>query len=234
MLAAMTSEDALTPASMYTATRLRLTELFRSLTPEQLETRVPCTPDWTVLDVARHVVGVADDIGAGRIDGAATDPWTAVQVASRQGAGIDDVLAEWDEKGPAIEAVLDGAGRSAHRLVIDVVTHEQDVRGALDLPGGRDEPAVEWSLQQLVAASGYAISRAGLAPLRVCAGTDEWIVGGDGEPAATLRAEPYELLRALIGRRSHDQIRAYDWDGDPSPYVELLPAFPAASTDIVE
>lgn len=230
----MTQNVALTPAQMYAATRQRLIELFRSLSPDELATTVPCTPAWTVLDVARHLAGVADDVSAGRIEGAATDPWTAAQVDARQGRSIDEVLAEWEDKSAAVESILEAVGAPAHRLVIDVVTHEQDVRGALGRPGGRDEPAAEWALQQLVGAVDFAVQRAGEAPLRITSGTDEWIVGGAGEPAATLDAPRFELLRALIGRRSAGQIRRYSWTGDPEPYVHLLPVFPAAAVDITE
>lgn len=225
---------AMTPAQMYAATRARLTDLFRSLSPEQLDTVVPSTPSWTVLDVARHLAGVADDIGAGRIEGAATDPWTAAQVDARKDASLDEVLAEWDDKGPVVEKLLDDVGPAAYRLVIDVVTHEQDVRGAVGRPGGRDEPSADWSVQQLVGGVDYAARRAGVGPLRIRGGSDEWIVGGEGEPVATVTAPAYELLRALIGRRSLAQIRAYAWEGDSEPFVELLPVFPAAATDIIE
>ena len=238
MLAVMTSHvpttDQVTPAQMYAATRARLSDLFRTLSLEQLEAVVPSTPSWTVLDVARHLAGVADDIGAGRIEGAATDPWTAAQVEARKEASLDEVLSEWDAKAPIVEKLLDEAGPAAYRLVIDVVTHEQDVRGAVGLPGGRDEPSADWSLQQLVGGVDYATRRAGVGPLRIRGGTDEWIVGGEGEPVATVTAPAYELLRALIGRRSVGQIRAYEWEGDAEPFVELLPIFPAAATDITE
>jgi hypothetical protein len=42
------------------------------------------------------------------------------------------------------------------------------------------------------------------------------------EPAAILTASNFELMRALSGRRSYDQIRKLDWSVDPEPY---LPAF---------
>jgi hypothetical protein len=44
----------------------------------------------------------------------------------------------------------------------------------------------------------------------------------DATPAGSLQATPFELMRALSGRRSVEQIRAYDWSVDPAPY---LPAF---------
>ncbi|HVM09074.1 MAG TPA: maleylpyruvate isomerase family mycothiol-dependent enzyme [Acidimicrobiales bacterium] len=222
------------PASYYADTRKRLAELLRSLDDDQLAQVVPATPAWTVLDVARHLAGVCDDVLAGRLEGAATDPWTAKQVEARRDATLDDVLAEWDDKGPQLERFFEAAGPAAFRLVIDVVTHEQDVRGALGLFGGRDTAAAEWSLQQLVGNVDRVIRRQGAPPLRIRAGTDEWLLGGDGEAAATLTAEPYELLRALIGRRSEVQMRAYDWTGDPEPYLRLLPVFPPPASDLRE
>lgn len=241
MLAAMTA-PATSPASpapgtlaaYYRETRERFTELLRSLSPDQLATPVPATPLWTVLDVARHLAGVCDDVISGRLEGAATDPWTERQVAARHDATVDDVIAEWDEKGPQMEGIFDAAGTAAFRLVIDAVTHEQDVRGALGLDGARDTAAAEWSLQQLVANVDRQIKKAGAPPLRITSGVDEWLVGGDGEPAATLDADRYELLRALIGRRSVRQMEAYGWTGDAARYVSLLPVFPPSPGDIVE
>lgn len=219
---------------MYRDTRTRLTALFGQLSEAELEATVPATPAWTVADIARHLAGVADDVVNGRIEGAATDPWTDAQVQARRHRPVPDVLAEWGERAVPLEESIDAFGPAGYRLVIDCVTHEQDVRGAVGRPGGRDTTAAAWSLQQLVFGAGRAISRAGLPPLRIRSATDEWLLGGDAEPVATLEAEPYELLRALIGRRSRAQLRAYRWDGDPEPYLDVLPVFPAAATDIVE
>src|SRR6185503_10007323 len=79
------------------------------------------------------------------------------------------------------------------------------------------------------------IADRGLPALALCAGDAEWATEGV-EPAASLSADRFELLRALTGRRSVSQLRGMKWDGDPEPY---LPAFewgpfrvPAA--DIVE
>ena len=49
-------------------------------------------------------------------------------------------------------------------------------------------------------------------------------------------AEPFELMRAVAGRRSETQIRLMNWSGDGSVY---LPAFTfgpfrPAGTDIIE
>jgi hypothetical protein len=67
-----------------------------------------------------------------------------------------------------------------------------------------------------------SVGEHGLPPLLVKAGEGgEWIVG-EGEPAARLEGAPFDLFRALTGRRSAAQIRALRWTGDPDTY---LPAF---------
>jgi hypothetical protein len=53
----------------------------------------------------------------------------------------------------------------------------------------------------------------------------EW-AEGTGPAAATLAADPFELFRALSGRRSLDQVRTLAWDGDPAPYLDLLAPYP--------
>jgi hypothetical protein len=55
-------------------------------------------------------------------------------------------------------------------------------------------------------------------------------------PLGSLTAGLFELLRALTGRRSAEQIRRLDWTVDPHAYLPLfgLPPFTARDTDLVE
>jgi hypothetical protein len=48
---------------------------------------------------------------------------------------------------------------------------------------------------------------------------------GSGEPGVAVAGEKFELFRGLAGRRSRDQLKAYDWTGDPEPYLALIPAY---------
>jgi hypothetical protein len=59
-------------------------------------------------------------------------------------------------------------------------------------------------------------------------------VVGDGVPQATVTAPPFELFRALSGRRSLDQIRDFSWDGDPEPYLGVFSPFEAPREPVVE
>jgi hypothetical protein len=51
-------------------------------------------------------------------------------------------------------------------------------------------------------------------------------VEGFGSPAVAVAADPFELFRALSGRRSLAQVRALAWDGNPEPYLAVLSPYP--------
>jgi hypothetical protein len=67
----------------------------------------------------------------------------------------------------------------------------------------------------------FRVAHDQLPTLRIRAGTREWTIG-DGEPAATVTADPFELARAASGRRSWDQVRAFEWEGNPEPFKPLF------------
>jgi len=223
--------------SIYAEGRARLTDLVTSADPEGLTAPVPGCPDWAVRDVIAHVTGVCADVIAGNVDGVATAPWTARQVAERKDKSLAEIVAEWSEVGPQVEAVAQQfPGRMDEQWVLDLTTHEQDVRGALGTPGARDVAGVLVGLD-FAATMGLAASiRARRLPaVRVRAGDREWIAG-DGEPAATVEGPPFDLFRALTGRRSAAQVRALNWEGDTDVFVSAFEfgpfTFPAA--DLVE
>ena len=87
----------------YRATRDRITALLRGVDPEVADRRVPACPQWTVREVAAHLAGVCDDMLEGRLDGVATDGWTAAQVEARADRSLDEILDEWAEVGPRVE-----------------------------------------------------------------------------------------------------------------------------------
>ena len=69
--------------------------------------------------------------------------------------------------------------------------------------------------------------------MRLRAGDREWMVGA-GDPTVSLTTTPFELMRLLGSRRSHDQILAAPWDGDVEPFVSALAHMPLPDRDIVE
>jgi uncharacterized protein (TIGR03083 family) len=209
---------------VYGACRERISLLVRDLDDERLARRVTATSDWSVHDVVAHLVGIVTEINAGKADGVGSDARTAGQVADRREASIADLLAEWEQGAPQFEGALTLLGGPYAALAVaDIWNHEQDLRGELGIEGGRDPLAEHLAIVGYSDARTREITEAGLAPLRLRAGDDEWVVG-HGSPGATVTAEPYELARFICFRRTADQARAYFWDGDPEPYVTLFTA----------
>ncbi len=203
----------------YRATRERITALLRELPEAAAHTSVPACPAWDVQQLAAHVVGVSADILAGNITDAGSDPWTEAQVAARAGRTLGELADEWDETGPAVEAALVG-GLLPAQAVFDQVTHEHDLRGAIQQPGAQDHEAVHVGLTFIEQAWPFVMASYDIPPLRIVAGEIKMVTAED--PDTTLELTPFEALRALTGRRSLRQVAAYPWGTDPEPW---LPAF---------
>jgi uncharacterized protein (TIGR03083 family) len=215
-------------AQAYRDLRGRVVDLVRDADDEQLHAVAPATPEWRLRDIVAHLTGVCADVLAGNLAGVATDEWTGKHVADRRDVPFDELLEEWEEKGTAIEALMpDFPEIAVGQMVTDSVTHEQDIRGALDAPGGRDSDALDiafrWGAKVLD----------GSMPLRLESEAGPVTVG-EGEPVAAVRTTRFELVRSYTGRRSLDQMRAYEWEGKPQPERLVLAIFSPREQPLVE
>jgi uncharacterized protein (TIGR03083 family) len=210
-------------AAVYEDTRLRFAALARSLSDDDLARTVPATPDWTAKDLLAHVVGIAEDVSKGNVEGTGSAPWTQAQVERGRSRRVADLLEQWDELAILIAQGINFMPRTAASLfVADLVTHEHDLRGALKRPGGRDSVGVELALDAYAFRFRRRVEQAGLAPVVISDGAREWR-SGEGEPAATVTGEPFELLRALTGRRTPAEVEAnLTWTGDRATYLPYV------------
>jgi len=219
---------------MYGELRARVTTLVAEAGGDAGAARVPACPDWSVKDVLAHLAGICADVLGGNIEGVATDPWTAAQVEARRGHSVEDILAEWNELGPQVEALAPVFPEDAIRQwLTDGTTHEHDVFGALARTGARDAGSVGVSLDFTAANCVEAASTSGTA-VGFRAGERAWgRVDGD---APVLTADAFDLLRALTGRRSLAQVRAMAWEGDADAALAAFTwgPFRPATADIVE
>ena len=183
---------------------------------------MPACPGWTVHDVVAHITGVADDALNGRMDGVATDPWTAAQVERGRGTSTADLLERWTEQAAVFESFP-----LPPQAVIDLTTHEQDIRGAVDQPGARDTDEIQFAFELAGATSGR-----GACPASASRPTAPRI--GPEDATSTLRGDRYDLYRAMMGRRSPAQLRALDWGGEPPAAIEAVVVFGPAAADVVE
>jgi len=213
-------------ARLYRDTRERLTALVAGLDEAALATPVPACPGWLVQDVVAHLAAVVEDALAGRLTGPPSEAETAVQVARYKGRPMLQTLDGWTAGAPRFEEVI--SALDIPPAVIDVASHEQDIRGALGRPGARDCPAVQqmagWLLQGLRTP----------VPVRITVEDAEFRIGPSGDPVLGLRTTRFEAFRWRMGRRSRDQLAALDWSGDPAPVLDHLVVFGPARTDIIE
>jgi uncharacterized protein (TIGR03083 family) len=222
---------------LYAEGRERIVGVVAGLSPEQAAAPVPTCPEWSVADVVAHLTGICADVLAGNTEGVATDPWTAAQVSARRGRSMEDLLAEWSETAPQVEAVAEAfPPELGTQWIADLTTHEHDIRTATGHPGARDSAGVETGLDFVVTIGLQpSIAALGLPPIEVRAGDKAW-PSTPGDAVGVLDAPPFELFRALTGRRSAAQICRLSWSVDPERYLAAFEfgPFTTCSTDIVE
>jgi uncharacterized protein (TIGR03083 family) len=221
-------------AACYRDARTSLTDLTRGLNETELTLAVPATPAWSVRDVVAHLVGIAGDLLDGNLAGLGSDEWTAAQVEARRARPFDAVLTEWSERGAALEdQMADWPAEFATPLIGDLGVHDLDVRGALGRTDGRDAPAAVIAFDHYAQSLGDRLDEAGLGAIALDA-PEEPLVVGTGAPTTRVRAPRFELLRALVGRRSATQIRAYEWDGDAGQVLAVLATYAMRATPLEE
>lgn len=219
-------------AEAYRGIRARVRAVCADEPETTFDERCPTTPMWRAHDVLAHLVGVPNDILAGRMDGVATDAWTQAQVDARRDTPVAEMLDAWDRDGAQVDAMMEHfPPASLGQMIYDATTHEHDLRLALGACGAQDSDAVRQSFAWIVNVVGPMRPHA----LRLHTEAGE-IVLGTGHPVAEVGITTFELLRAAAGRRSAAQISAYDWHGgDPRPDLVLAaPIFSFATADIVE
>lgn len=211
---------------LYRDTRERLIQLLSELDGAALATRVPACPAWSVREVVAHLTAVSQDVLAGRLTRIPTERETAAQVARFKDHDLAGILAVWDEVAPHSERLVGTIG--AWPTVIDIASHEHDIRGAVSRPGARDAGVV-WQ------SAGWLLTRLRLpVPLRVAVEDAEFRAGPDNGTELRLTTSRFEAFRWRLGRRSRKQLADLDWSGDPAPLLDHLTIFGPAARNIIE
>jgi uncharacterized protein (TIGR03083 family) len=201
---------------------------------EAAETTVPACPAWSVRQTVAHLAGVAQDIVSLNVANKAADSWTQAQVDRLGGHSIDQLLGLWGQMLDPVTTALGLAPQaSACQLVFDALTHEHDIRGALDEPAWRPgDLAFEVAMGFVTAMGDQFIRQAELPAFRLVTPTIGSVQLGDPHTPrgqVALNISDFEALRALGGRRSIRQVLALPWQGDPThlvpAFTHLLPAF---------
>ncbi len=213
---------------LYRVVQATTIELCSTMSAEETEAAVPTCPDWTPRDVLAHVVGICADFKADRREGSGGDAWTAAQVASRSNDSVEQLVQEWNDQYDYINELFADKPDLAWALVADLVTHEHDIRLALNQPGIQESEAITASGQRYVDRFLDRINESELASLAVELDGEQQ---GPADVDVVLRGTAFEILRACTGRRSRSQIEAMDWSGDPSEHIEMISSYGPPSTD---
>ncbi len=214
--------EAAENAERYRAVRERVVGLVTTLDVDELAVAVPACPGWAVRDLVAHLYGIVDDALAGRMEGMATPPWTAAQVERAKGMTVDELLDRWAEQAAAFEQLA-----LPPPAVIDIATHEQDLRGAVGRPGARDSDELVWAFERTAQRACAQVPG-----LRIETGAG----GAYGPPDApsTLAGERFDLFRTFMGRRSQRQLEGLEWRGGRPASFEQVMLFGPAAADVVE
>lgn len=136
----------------YLDLRARVIGLLDELDDSDGDRRVPGCPAWTVRNLVGHLLGVPEDVLAGNMAGVTTEAWTQAHAdrhASDSMAVLRATLAGQAEQFDPVLAVIPSPVNS--QFVMDAVTHEHDLREAIDRPGAHDSAAVHVALAWLLA-----------------------------------------------------------------------------------
>ena len=194
----------------------RVIELVVGLDDRAAQQRVPACPAWTVRDLFSHMVGLGVDVLAGDEPDDHNAAWTQRQVEERRDHDLGRLVAEWQSITGPMQAYMTDHGT---RPLGDVVIHEQDLRGALGVPGAQDTAGLAVVRERMLRR--FAPSVADLPPITLRGNRWQW-ASAPGERAVVVRASDFDLARALMARRSAAQLRSWTEAGDVEAY---LPAF---------
>ena len=240
-------------ADVYEDTRIAIRDFLESRSSEDLEREVPATPGWRVRDIVAHLVGDLESIARGdfpseffQLIGEPSairrlNEWTAVHVSHRADKPMDELFKEWDEATATLAPKMRGQepwpegvpSFANHILVTDLGVHQHDIYGAFGIKRDRESPPVNIGVAAYITGIGWRLEADGGGTIAF--ETDKRRVAGSSEePDATVRGDRFELFRALSGRRSPDQIRAYDWEGDPEPFIKYFYPYGLREEELVE
>ncbi len=163
-----------------------------------------------------HLSGIVDDVRDGNMEGATTDPWTAAQVERGRSRSVAELVERWADGASLIEGFLSSPdGITAYRAVLDVHTHEADLLNALGKPVRLPEEFLDWMDPMMTMRFAERVAEAGLPPV-------------------TVNASAMERFRSQLGRRTAAEVVAYDWSGDPKPYLDSWFVFGRAEYSLKE
>lgn len=215
----------------WAAAQQRVMGLAETLSPAQVAATVPACPDWTVRNLLSHMIGLGADVVRGDEPDDHNSTWTQAQVDQRADHDVPALLAEWRALTGPLSAWMREHGT---RPLNDIVIHEQDLRGAIGIPGAQDTPGLHTVRDRLTGR--FAKRLADLPPIALIGEQWRWTSAGDPAYAAVaIEASDFDLTRAIMSRRSAAQLRAWTTRGDIEAHLDAFRVLgPLPVTDLTE
>jgi hypothetical protein len=241
-------------AAAFRDIRHSLSEQLLDIDHEAWATPIPTRLEWTVKDTLAMLAGFAEALIEGHWNEDYSDAWAdkdlrlrlqerfQEMIDLRRDRSGEEVLKEWIGLAPRMERMMSGQVAfppeihpfAAWTYLWAVVQNAHNIWTALGVASkDRDSEATSLCLESAIYWLDMRLQAKAIPALRVRTGQEEWVIG-DGIPQATVTAPRFELFRALSGRRSLDQIRAFSWDGDPKPYLTVFSPFEPPLEAIIE
>lgn len=214
-------------------------ELFNGLGERELLQPCPQCPAWSLRDVLAHHVHVfserikgwpeefAVDVAAALTD---PDPEVKLKAAQRRDNWIErgvesfrnqpfaSVLTAWDQ-------AMEQAGDNDWMMVADLAVHIGDIEEALGENRSRESGFLVAALSQYAMRLAQSLDGLGLETVRLI-GSCPKFEGGDAQSPHEVSGPTYELLRALLGRRSRSEAeQALNWGTTPEAIRQVFAVY---------
>ncbi|MEW2622476.1 hypothetical protein [Streptomyces sp. NPDC048106] len=208
----------------YVASAERIVGLAGTLGDRLKEVRVAACPAWSGHDLLAHVTSVCRRVASPRpIDGGDHQQWIDREIAQRVRHSTAEVAEEFADLVPELEAVM--SGRPAGALVVDLVTHEHDLRAALGGTFVDHSLGLHQALSATVAwVGGLKLVQSGCLTLSAPSARAEF--GDAGAPTRVTFPDDWEMWRTLAVRRSREQLEGYPRSGDLQPLLDVTSRYP--------
>lgn len=207
----------------------RLISLARAVGEADADTVVPATPAWTVRNVVAHLTSVAH-ISANRLSwGEDVQATIDREVAARADHTVEEITNEWEALFVPLGQKF--ADRPSGALVVDVVTHEHDVRAALGTAYHDHTAGLGEALSAMVGWVRY-LGLVGEQGLLLRTPTSQALFGGPEIGCEVELPSDWELFRLLGVRRSEEQLMAYPAVGDQSLLLAVTSRYPLPAAPI--
>ena len=185
-------------------------------------------PQWTPRDLVGHLAGLAEDWVTTRLDGYASEAWTAAQIARHADQPLHDVLADWHVAGNRLVALDEHPtmGRPARWALGDALVHEADLYESI---GSDQRPPLEPIVRHLGAAMARwspTLANAGIALHVVTDTAQQWTIGAPDGDGITVSVDEYDCWRTIYGRRGRAATTNLRWSGDPTAIIALALPYP--------